>query len=46
MDDKILKHKLDALKNSRKLYENLAKKQNSISASKAKSDENKSKITK
>lgn len=43
MDDKILKHKLESLKNSRKLYENLSKKQNSKSVPKPNIDENKSK---
>jgi len=42
MDDKVLKHKLDALKNSRKLFDNLAKKQSSKSASKPKAENIKS----
>lgn len=43
MDDKVLKNKLEALKNSRKLHDYLKVKQNSKSASKPKTDQDKSK---
>jgi len=36
MDDKVLKNKLDALKNSRKFYDSMKSKLNSKSASKPK----------
>lgn len=38
MDDKVLKNKLDALKNSRKFYDAMRTKQNSKSSSKPKTD--------
>ena len=44
MDEKILKNKLEALKNSRKIFENLAKKLNSRSSSKPKVEKDKSNI--